>query len=211
MTVAFSYRVAEHGSADFTTWLRLRTDLYLDTGLITSDEVGPDGVFVDEYDDHSVHVLATDDQGVDIGCTRLIDGSDGAPLQVTDLFGLTPLSRSSEASGTALVPHHRRSWASLGLYRALYEIAVERGHEHRYSIVEPPYLASLRALGYPYEVVGEPQHVFGHENLACVYPLADLLPAMKAATNPRAAIAYRYFSQPFSWTLTEEDVRESES
>lgn len=206
---AFRYRVAVPGSADFTSWLQLRTDLYLETDLITPDELGPDGLYVDQYEGHAVHVLASDDQGADIGCTRLIDGSDGAPLQVADLFGITPLSRSSEASGTAVVPEYRRSWASLGLYRALFEIAVERGHEHRYSIVEPPYLANLRSLGYPYEVVGEPLHVFGHENIACVYPLAALLPSMETADSPLAPVIHRYFSRPFDWTLSEADMLEA--
>jgi hypothetical protein len=139
----------------------------------------------------------------------LIDGSGGAPLQVTDLFGIPPLSRPSEASGTAVAPPYRKSWASLGLYRALFEIAVSRGHEHRYSIVEPPYLDNLRALGYPYEVVGGPLHVFGHANLACVYRVADLLPSMQKADGPQASIVHGYFARPFEWTLDEEDVLES--
>lgn len=204
----FRYRIADPGSADFTTWLRLRTDLYLETGLVAPDELDSTGLYVDSFEAHSVHVLASDEDGADIGCTRLIDGSDGAPLQVTDLFDLEPLSRSSEASGTAVVAPYRKSWVSLGLYRALYQIAVDRGHEHRYSIVEPPYLANLRALGYPYEVVGGPLNVFGHPNLACVYPLADLLPSMQVADGPNASIIHRYFERPFQWTLSREDVME---
>ena len=204
----FRYRIAEPGSADFDRWLRLRTDLYLETGLITPDELDSTGLYVDPYEGHSVHVLASDDDGADLGCTRLIDGSDGAPLQVADLFGITPLSRPSEASGTAVVAPYRKSWVSLGLYRALFQIAVDRGHEHRYSIVEPQYLASLRALGYPYAVLGEPLNVFGHPNIACVYPVADLLPSMQKADGPAASMTYRYFARPFAWTLTEEDLME---
>jgi len=205
----FRYRIAEVGSSDFATWLQLRTDLYLETGLITPDELDPAGLFVDAYERHSVHVLASDDHGVDIGCTRLIDGSDGAPLQVTDMFGITPLSRPSEASGTAVVASYRKSWVSLGLYRALFEIAVDRGHEHRYAILEPRYLASLRALGYPYEVVGEPMDVFGYPNIAGVYPLADLLASMQKAEGPSASVIYHYFARPFGWTLTEKDLLEA--
>jgi hypothetical protein len=204
----FQYRIAEVGSSDFTTWLQLRTDLYLETGLITPDELDSTGFYLDPYEDHSVHVLASDDHGVDIGCTRLIDGSDGAPLQVTDLFGITPLSRPSEASGTAVVAAYRKSWVSLGLYRALFEIALDRRHEHRYAILEPRYLASLRALGYPYEVVSEPMDVFGFPNVACVYPLADVLASMQKADGPSASVIYRYFARPFGWTLTEQDLLE---
>ena len=204
----FRYRIAEVGSSDYTTWLRLRTDVYLESGLIPADELDSTGLYVDRYEDHSAHVLASDGHGADIACTRLIDGSDGAPLQVTELFGITPRSRPSEASGTAVVAQYRKSWVSLGLYRALFEIAVERKHEHRYSILEPRYLASLRALGYPYEVVGEPLNVFGFPNIAGVYPVADLLPSMQKSDGPHASVTYRYFARPFEWTLTEEDLLE---
>jgi N-acyl-L-homoserine lactone synthetase len=204
----FQYRVAEIGSADFTAWLRLRTDVYLETRLITPDELNPAGLFVDAYEDHSVHVLASDAHGTDVACTRLIDGSDGAPLQVADLFGITPLSHPSEASGTAVVAPYRKSWVSLGLYRALFEIAVDRKHEHRYAILEPRYLASLRALGYPYQVVGEPMNVFGFPNIAGVYPVADLLASMEQADGPQASVTFRYFSRTFDWTLTREDLLE---
>lgn len=205
----FRYRVAEIGSSDFTTWLQLRTDLYLESGLIKPDELDSTGLYVDQYEDHSVHVLASDEHGADIACTRLIDGSDGAPLPVADLFDITPRSRSSEASGTAVVPPYRKSWVSLGLYRALYEIAVDRKHEHRYAIVEPRYLASLRALGYPYEVVAGPLNVFGFPNVVGVYPVADLLPSMQQADGPQTSVSFRYFSRPFEWTLTQEDVLEA--
>jgi hypothetical protein len=204
----FRYRIAETGSSDFTTWLRLRTDLYLQSGLIRPDELDSTGLYVDQYEGHSVHVLASDEHGADIACTRLIDGSDGAPLQVTDLFDIAPRSRSSEASGTAVVAPYRKSWVSLGLYRALYEIAVDRKHENRYAILEPRFLASLRALGYPYEVVGEPLNVFGFPNIAGVYPVADLLPSMQQADGSQASVTFHYFSRPFEWTLTEEDVLE---
>ena len=46
----FRYRIAEIGSSDFTTWLRLRTDLYLESGLITPDELDSTGFYVDRYE-----------------------------------------------------------------------------------------------------------------------------------------------------------------
>jgi hypothetical protein len=106
------------------------------------------------------------------------------------------------------VAPYRKSSVSLGLYRALFEIAVDRKHEHRYAILEPRYLASLRALGYPYEVVGEPLNVFGFPNIVGVYPVADLLPSMQQADGAQVAVTYRYFARPFEWTLTEEDLLE---
>jgi N-acyl-L-homoserine lactone synthetase len=203
----FRYRIAKPGSADFDSWLRLRTDLYLETDLIRPDEVDRDtGVYVDQYEEYSTHLLAADDSGTDIACSRLIDGGDDRPLQVADLFGIETLPRSSETSGTAIVPGFRKSWATLGLYRAMSEIAVDRGHEHGYAIVEPPYLASLRALGYPFEVISEPMDVFGHSNVAAVFRRGDLLDSMGRAEGPYAPIILRYFSKPFEWTLTEVDL-----
>lgn len=203
----FRYRIAEPGSADLDSWLRLRTGLFLESGLITADDLERDsGFFVDQYDDHAVHVLATDDAGADVGCTRMIEPDEGRPLQVTTMFDIDPLPNSYESSGSAVVPELRKSWVSLGLYRATFAIAGDRGYEHTYAIVEPPYLASLRAIGFPFEVISDERHVFGHPNVAAVYERRDLLASMDAATSPLAPIVARYFHQPFEWTLTERDV-----
>jgi N-acyl-L-homoserine lactone synthetase len=208
----FRYRIAEAGSPDFDRWLRLRQDVYLETGLITPGEVdGSTGFYVDEYDEYSTHVIASDGGGTDIACSRLIDGGDHRPLQVTDLFGIKTEPRSSETSGVAAVSGYRKSWASLGLYRAMTEIAAERGHEYGYAIVEPPYLASLRRIGYPFEVISESKDVYGFPNVAAVFRRGELLESMRTAEGPYASLVYRYFSEPFDWRLTEDDLAVSVS
>jgi len=208
----FRYRIAKPGSSDFDRWLRLRQDVYRETGLITPGEVdGSTGFYVDQYDEYSTHVIASDDGGTDIACSRLIDGGDHLPLQVTDLFGIETEPRSSETSGVAAVPAYRKSWASLGLYRAMSAIAADRGHEYGYAIVEPPYLASLRRIGYPFEVISESKDVYGFANVAAVFRRGELLESMRIAEGPYASLAYRYFSKPFDWTLTEDDLAVSVS
>ena len=211
-TFVFRYRIAESGSPDVDRWLRLRQDVYLETGLIAAGEVdGGTGFYADQYDEYSTHVIASDDSGTDIACSRLIDGGDDHPLQVTDLFGIETEPRSSETSGVAAIPSYRKSWASLGLYRAMSAIAAERGHEYGYAIVEPPYLASLRRIGYPFEVISEPKDVYGYPNVAAVFRRGDLLESMRTAGGPYASLVYRYFSKPFDWTLTGDDLAVSVS
>lgn len=203
----FRYRIAEPGTTDLEIWYRLRKELYLETGLIAPADVDPvSGDYVDEYDEYSTHLLAADAAGDDVGCSRLIDGRDERPLQVTDLFGIEAHPRSSETSGTAVTTAYRKSWVSLGLYRAMSAIATERGHEYGYAIVEPPYLASLRALGYPFEVVSEPKVVYGKSNFAAVFRRGDLLESMRAADGPFSSVVLQYFLKPFDWTLTEHDL-----
>ena len=203
----FRFRIAEPGTDDLETWHRLRTHLYLEASLISPEDVDPaSGLFTDQYDDYSTHLLATDDDGVDIGCCRMIDGGLDRTLPVTDLFGVERLPHSYESSGTAVAPTHRRTLVSLGLYRAMSALADERGYEYGYAIVEPPYLASLQGLGYPYEAISEPRHVFGFPNVAAVFRRRDLLPSMAAADGPFASVVLRYYQRPFDWTLTENDV-----
>ena len=208
----FRYRIVESGGADFDRWLSLRQALYLEFGLITNDEIDAgDGVYTDKYDPYSTHLLASDGAGRDIACCRLIDGGGDLPLQVADLFGIETHPSSSETSGLAVAPEYRKSWASLGLYRAMTAIAAERGHEYGYAIVEPWYLDSLRGIGYPFEVISEPRDVYGHPNVAAVFRRGDLLESMRTADGPFAPMVHRYFSKPFLWTLDEDDVAVSVS
>lgn len=203
----FSYRIAEPGSADLDRWYRLRTDLYLSSGLIAPDDVeAASGVYRDVYDEYSTFILAADHAGVDIGCCRMIEGSAGRPLPVQDLFGIEPLPHSYEGSGVAVAPEHRKGLVSLGLYRAMAALADERGYEYAYSIVEPPYLAFLCELGYPYEALSEPRTVFNAPNVAGVIRRSDTMAAMEAAEGPFAAILLRYYRKPFDWTLTQPDL-----
>ena len=55
----FRYRIAKVGSSDFTTWLRLRTELYLESGLITPDE--PDSTTYGYFSRPFEWTLAEDD------------------------------------------------------------------------------------------------------------------------------------------------------
>src|SRR5687768_3078269 len=139
------FRMAEAGSDDIQIYHRLRTEVYLAEGLITPSDVDPDtGLYIDRYDEHSIHLLAAND--VDVGCWRMVESGPGRTLPVTDLFGVDVLPRSYESSGSAIAPAYRKTMVGLGFFRAMFAVADERGLDSAYGIVEPPYLATARAI-----------------------------------------------------------------
>ncbi|MGA9103141.1 hypothetical protein [Aeromicrobium sp.] len=201
----FRIRIAELGTPDFTAWLRLRTDLYLDTGLITLDDLdGPSALYTDTYDDYSTHLLASDDDGVDVGCCRMIEPQGDQTLPVTDLFGIDPVHRSFEGSGVAVLPRLRKSMMSLGLYRAMAYVGDQRGYEYSYSIIEAPVLASLLRLGYPLRVLSEPRFVFNAPNVAAIMDRTEILRSLERIDA--SSLVLRYYRKPFEWSLTEKDL-----
>ena len=202
----FRYRIAEAGTDDLRAWHRLRTDLYLDSGLITRDDIDPDsGQFVDAYDDHSVHLLAANDEGADIGCWRMIEPGPGRTLPVTDLFGIDVLPNAWESSGSAVLPPYRKSPVSLGFFRALFSLAEERGYENVYGIVEQPYLAATLKSGFPVEVVSEPRFVFNALNVVTLTRRSSMVALIENRSDDVPAFV-TYFRTPFDWTLSVEDL-----
>lgn len=204
----FRYRIAERGSDDFALWRKVRTDLYLEAGLILDDDVDDrTGVYVDAFDRHSVHLLATDDAGVVIGCCRMIDGNS-THLQVAEQFGLDVPSGSFEVSGTAVFAPFRKTFATLGFYRALFALANERGYEHAYMEVEEPFLAALEALGLPIEVVSETRYVYNTYNLVVLIRISEVVKSLMKADAVRGGTTTfgRYFEKPFTWSLDDQDI-----
>ena len=201
----FRYRIAESGT-DLEAWHRLRTRLYLESNLISDEDLDASGVYRDGYSEHSIHVLGSSDDGVDIGCVRMIEPADGHTLPVTDLFGVDVLPNAYEGSGIAIMAQYRKSFASLGFYRALHDVADERGYEYSYGIVEEPGLHAVRRLGFPIEVVGGPRHVFNASNVAVVHRRSDTLASLRAADAGRALGIAQLWERPFDWTLSESDL-----
>ena len=195
------YRIAERGSADVETYHRLRTAMYLAEGLITPSDVDSGtGLYIDQYDEHSIHLLAATDQDVDIGCWRMVESAPGHTLPVTDLFGVDVTPRSYESSGSAIVPAYRKTMVGLGFFRAMFAVAEERGLDNAYGIVEQPYLATARAIGIPIEVLSEPRHVFNADNVAIVVR-RDALMAVLDTVSETVPAFVDFFLEPFDWTL----------
>ena len=199
----FRYRIADASAADLEGWHRLRTSLYLESGLITPDDIDPEsGHFVDTYDDHSIHLLAATDD-VDIGCWRMVEPADGRTLPVTDLFGIDVLPNAWESSGSAVLPRYRKSPVTLGFYRALFTIAEEKGYENVYGIVEQPFLDAAMRFGLPVEVVGEPRFVFNALNVPTLITRSAMVSVIENQDGPGFAA---FFRKPFDWTLSPSDL-----
>lgn len=202
----FRYRIAEPGTADLDSWHRLRTDVYLESGLIAPDDFDPErGIFIDQYDEYAVHLLAANDEGTDIGCWRMITPGPGQTLPVTDLFDIEVLPNAWESSGSAILPQYRKSPVSLGFYRALFTLAEERGFENMYGIVEPAFLAAALRFGLPIEVISEPRFVFNSDNVATLITRDAMVDAIESTAEDAPGFA-AYFRKPFDWTLSVDDL-----
>ena len=200
----FRYRIAKPGTDDLDSWHRLRTRLYLDAGLITPSDIDQEsGLFVDVYDDHSVHLLAANDDDLDIGCMRMIEPGTGRTLPVTDLFGIDLLPHAWEVSAGAVEPQYRKSPVLLGFYRALFSLAEERGYENVYGIVEQPVLQASLSSGLPIEVVSEPRFVFHAMNVATLIRRSSMVALIESGDVPAFSA---YFRKPFDWTLSLDDL-----
>jgi len=198
------YRIAEPGGDDLEIYHRMRTEVYLAEGLITPTDVDPEtGLFTDQYDEHSIHLLAANDDGVDIGCWRMVESGPGR-LPVTDLFGVDVPPRSYESSGSAITPAYRKTMVGLGFFRAMLAVADERGLDNAYGIVEPPYLATARAIGIPIEVLSEPRYVFNADNVAIVVRRDALMAVLDTVAESVPAFV-DYFLKPFDWTLSDHE------
>jgi N-acyl-L-homoserine lactone synthetase len=203
----FRYRIAEAGTDDLENWHRLRTQLYLDAGLLTTSDLDASGLYRDQYSEHSIHILGATDDGVDIGCWRMIEPAEGRTLPVTDLFGIEILPRAYESSGTAIKREYRKSIASLGFYRALSELADEKGYELAYGIVEVPVLESIRRLGLPIEVISDPRHVFNAANVATVSRRSEIIESLRSAHATRDGVSVAdFWDRPFDWKLSMTDL-----
>jgi hypothetical protein len=105
-----------------------------------------------------------------------------------------------------VLPEYRRTAVKLGFFRALFALAEEKSYENMYAIVELPYLDTVRrSLGFPIEVVSEPQFVFNAPNVATLITRTSVVAAMEAAPAEEAGFA-AYLRKPFDWTLTSADL-----
>jgi N-acyl-L-homoserine lactone synthetase len=199
------YRIAEPGSDDIEIYHRMRTEVYLEAGLISHPDVDREtGLFTDRYDEHSIHLLAANDDGVDIGCWRMVESGPGRTLPVTDLFDVEVMPRSYESSGSAIVPAYRKTLVGLGFFRAMFAVADERGLDNAYGIVEPPYLATARAIGIPIEVLSEPRHVYNADNVAIVVRRDALMAVIDTVAETVPAFV-DFFLKPFDWTISDQE------
>ncbi|MFD3707644.1 GNAT family N-acyltransferase [Nocardia sp. NPDC058658] len=180
----------------------MRTGVYLDSGRIRPDQLDPDGLFRDKYDDYSIHVLATED-GTAVGSIRMIQGRLGQ-LQACELFDLpAPEGDTFEVSACAVVRDYRKSMVTLGLYRALFDLGEQWGYRHAYMVLAEPFRQAIVALGFPAIAVSEPRRVYNSWDVVAAVKLSSVSPGLAGADRRRGDRTRfaDFFTEPFAWSL----------
>ena len=135
--------------------------------LPTSDY--PDGIEADEFDQHSVHFIATNGEGGSgeiLGTMRLILPSElGFPVETH--FELSkPIQdpqRTVEFSRLMVAPEARKLSVQIlmGLSREAYRYFLVNGIEHCYAVLEDSLLKLLTRVGLPFREVGHEKWFMG--------------------------------------------------
>lgn len=180
---------------------RLRYQVYCLENPFESAAEHPDGLEIDEFDDHAVQTLLRrrSDRAI-IGGVRLIlpvddHVSGGLPFlrlcqpRVPFLDLMLPLNRTAEvsrfciskelrrrASGKAEAPLAR--YATLGLIRSLVASSLDNGITHWCLVVEPALLRFLAILGLRFNPLGQPVEHHGLRQ-PCYAELATLLEGVR--------------------------------
>ena len=167
--------VRVENDVDRQDWLRTRQNVYLGSGLITTDDL-VNGVYQDSFDERCHHLLACDQDGEPTGSARLIvrDG-DTAPLHLEGHFTMDIESSSAEISGLTVVPGHRTSDVMTGLFRAVYELAREQRITWLYAVVEPPFLKAIQRAGFPFDAVTPQKWIYNTWNFVIRTSLSDFI------------------------------------
>lgn len=200
----FRYERVDGDDVSLSAWFDLRRDLYLAEDFLAPDDLDADGRYADQYDPHSVHVLVFDeaDRSVPIGTCRIIDGRR-TQLQVGAQFGVEHGADALEMSGFALQPAYRKTFASLGCYRLVYEHAVRGGYSEVHFEVELPFRDALAAVGLPLEQTGCGRHVYNTFNVPIRVTIDAVVPSLRAADRKRGGTTHfaDLFEAPFDGTL----------
>ena len=187
---------------------RLRHDVYVREKGWISNAFAPGGRESDPFDSEATLITAYDLKGEPVGAIRLIHrpvGTTGQRLPVE----LDPFSRrldgarsAVEVSRLAVAAAHRgNSLVMLGLCRMVLQEMEAARIDDCYAIVERPLLISLRAIGFPFRVLGEPIEHFGGLVSVVVAPVAELVPgAVKAGRFGD------FFESPFNGILGEDVI-----
>lgn len=172
----FAYVAAE----DLDAWVALRTQLYLESGLIGHNDLDPSGRYRDRYEAHAAPYFIETIAGLRVGTFRLIHGREGT-LQIAEQFGLRDDPHGYEISGFALGRAYHATGASVGAYRACFQLGRLDGYRTAYMEVEEWLLKSLRNIGLPLQLLAEPQWTFNATNYAVAIPLEDVVGSLREA------------------------------
>lgn len=197
---------------DLEKWFATRRDIYLESKFISKSDLNEEGHFVDEYDAYSDHILAMKNGGGIVGCIRLICSMDSeSPLQIQRHFNVEVEPRAGEISGFAVKDEFRATEVTLGLIRAVCELARARNVEAIYTEVEKWFLASLKKSGFPLVAITEVSWLYNTWNLVAKGSITEFFEKLEVASDkeifPPSAMA-NFFSQPYSFEMGSFDKHE---
>ena len=201
----FRYLSVERDAPELLeSWLTLRRDLYLTSGLVSSENLPASGVYTDVYDDYSEHILMYDaaQPNTAIGTCRIIDGRRG-PLQVYHQFGVDHGHNALEVSGFAVSPIYRRTFVTLGCYWLVYRRACRGDYSEVHFEVEKPFRRTLASIGIPLVDTAQPRFVYNAWNIPVRVTPSEVVAHLREADNARANTT-RFadlFQRPFDGTL----------
>jgi N-acyl-L-homoserine lactone synthetase len=167
----------------------------------------------DEYDSHASMAVAYDvlSAGRPVGAIRNISGGVEGKLPVQTYFGIAPANpaATAEVSRFSVLSEYRKTPLMLGLCRWVVHDATTRGIVDLYATVEPGLLASLNAIGFPFEAVSDlKSDVMGAPVLAAHCAVADLVAGVVETDRrfPSRRPLGPYFSREFEEYFDEAEV-----
>jgi len=159
---------------------RLRYDVYCHEQKFVNADDCPNGLEIDEYDEHSAHFIAIGEEGI-IATVRLIESSPiGLPIE--KFFELEHPSTGpndsnvySEVSRLIVHPLFRESSLYFigGLFLALYDYSRKVGITHWYAVLEEFMFETFTSYGFLLQRIGPPDYCLGRTHSPFVLPLED--------------------------------------
>jgi N-acyl-L-homoserine lactone synthetase len=193
-------------------WHAIRTQVYLERGYVTAQQLNAASLFVDSHDIHAQHIGAFSADEM-IGTFRLIfRGNPSGLLPVEELFGriLPAHVVAVEPSGLAVLKEYRSftGLAFVGLLRGIFELAVEAGADFLYPVLEMQMIRWLQSIGFPIDTISEPRNVYNSENWATCCSVGNLVESIEKKDRSRSRLKYGpVFANPFDGWLTEDDIK----
>lgn len=147
--------------SDLNDAYQLRYHVYChERQLLTADDY-PDGYEQDEYDPHSVHLLArhVETNALAGYCRLILHNSHGFPCE--DHFTLTQYTpcpeKTFEISRLIIAPNFRTAWRDIivGLTREIYIYGLQQEMQFVYAAMETPLIHMINRLGYLFTEIGE--------------------------------------------------------
>lgn len=199
------FRQAQN-DAELRRLQKLRFDVYCIEKKFLPESDYPDGIEADEFDQHSVHFIATNGEGNSgeiLGTMRLILPSElGFPVEAH--FGLSkPIQdpqKTVEFSRLMVAPEARKLSVPIlmGLSREAYRYFLAHGIEHCYAVLEDPLLKLLRRVGLTFREVGGTEWYFNTLNFPVYLSVSEAVKALERNN----ALFYAYLNEDADSSIT---------